>query len=248
MLRERVFHPLVIGLFSVLFFHFTIARYLDLTALALHLTVVLIVTTLLTLLLGHLLRDRYKAALITSINIVLFIIYASIVTTLPDFYLVLEESQIAPNLLIFPVWLYLLYFSITRLMTTSKDLIPLTKILGWVGLVLLAGQLAFGGFALAGGSYHSSCVETPGDVNHDGRVNVGDVVDLIKYVFKNGAAPLCPEEANCNGDESINVGDVVFLINHVFRNGETPRTSPPLPGDQAASSPENDRLLPEERV
>jgi hypothetical protein len=30
------------------------------------------------------------------------------------------------------------------------------------------------------------------DVNHDGKVNIGDAVYLIGYIFRTGPAPSCP--------------------------------------------------------
>jgi len=62
------------------------------------------------------------------------------------------------------------------------------------------------------------------DANHDGRINVGDAVYLINYVFKSGPAPapypICSGDANC--DCKINVGDAVYVINYVFKTGPTP--------------------------
>jgi hypothetical protein len=61
-----------------------------------------------------------------------------------------------------------------------------------------------------------------GDANDDVRVNVGDAVFLINYVFKNGPAPnpLAAGDANC--DHRVNVADAVKIINHVFKSGPAP--------------------------
>lgn len=61
-----------------------------------------------------------------------------------------------------------------------------------------------------------------GDANGDRRINVGDAVFLINYVFKSGAEPSPKCAGNANGDSSINVGDAVYLINHVFKGGPSP--------------------------
>ena len=61
-----------------------------------------------------------------------------------------------------------------------------------------------------------------GDPNGDGDINVGDVVFLIQYIFRSGAAPKPAIVANVNGDEEVNVGDVVYLINHIFTGGPAP--------------------------
>ncbi|MCP4570313.1 MAG: hypothetical protein GY841_22255, partial [FCB group bacterium] len=70
-----------------------------------------------------------------------------------------------------------------------------------------------------------------GDVNNDCRVNVGDVVFIINYVFsKPGAlAPDPLESADVNHDEAVNVGDAVYLINFVFKGGPAPGLLPPTP-------------------
>jgi hypothetical protein len=61
-----------------------------------------------------------------------------------------------------------------------------------------------------------------GNVNGDGFIDVGDVIFLINYLFKNGPSPdpLQVGDANCDGN--VDVGDVVYLINYLFRNGPAP--------------------------
>jgi hypothetical protein len=65
----------------------------------------------------------------------------------------------------------------------------------------------------------------PGDVNNDSLVNVGDVVSLLNYLYRNGSDPCVMEAADPNADCKADVGDVVYLINYLFREG-----SPPSPG------------------
>jgi uncharacterized delta-60 repeat protein len=66
------------------------------------------------------------------------------------------------------------------------------------------------------------CQATRGDTNRDGIIDLGDVVFLINYLYKNGPAP-CPSEAgNANCDETIDLGDVVYLINYLFKGGPPP--------------------------
>jgi len=62
----------------------------------------------------------------------------------------------------------------------------------------------------------------PGDANGDEIVNVGDVVYLVNYLYKNGPAPypLAAGDANC--DEIINVGDVIYLVNYLYKGGPPP--------------------------
>ena len=63
---------------------------------------------------------------------------------------------------------------------------------------------------------------TLGDVNADGAVNVGDVVYLVNYLYREGNPPTPWEVADVNCDGVVNVGDVVFLVNYLFRGGEPP--------------------------
>lgn len=61
-----------------------------------------------------------------------------------------------------------------------------------------------------------------GDVNADAVVDVGDVVYLINYLFKNGPAPYPIQSADVNSDAVVDVGDVVYLINYLFKGGSPP--------------------------
>ena len=61
-----------------------------------------------------------------------------------------------------------------------------------------------------------------GDCTGDGDINVGDVVCLINYLYRQGTPPepLCRGDASGNG--SIDVGDVVLLINYLFKGSFGP--------------------------
>ncbi|MDD4052249.1 MAG: dockerin type I repeat-containing protein [candidate division Zixibacteria bacterium] len=67
----------------------------------------------------------------------------------------------------------------------------------------------------------------PGDANGDWKVNIGDAVYLISYIFRGGASPANPLwRGNANGDRAINVGDAVYIVNYIFRQGPRPRIGP----------------------
>jgi hypothetical protein len=72
-------------------------------------------------------------------------------------------------------------------------------------------------------NFVSSCCLKAGDANNDTKVNVGDAVFVINYVFKAGTAPSCKEQADANADSKVNVGDAVYLINYVFKAGPVPK-------------------------
>lgn len=67
-----------------------------------------------------------------------------------------------------------------------------------------------------------ACNAMCGDANGDWRVNVGDVVYIINYIFKSGPPPVSAYAGDPNADGRINIGDAVYLINYIFKSGPTP--------------------------
>jgi|GEM_PF-1986467 len=61
-----------------------------------------------------------------------------------------------------------------------------------------------------------------GDANGDDVVNVGDIVFLVSYLYKNGPAPDPIWVGDCNCDEVVNVGDIVFLVSYLYKGGPEP--------------------------
>ncbi len=61
-----------------------------------------------------------------------------------------------------------------------------------------------------------------GDVTGDGLIDVGDVVFLVNYLYREGSAPFPLMTGDLNCDEEINLGDVVYLINYLYRDGLPP--------------------------
>ncbi|MGB7061296.1 MAG: C1 family peptidase [Candidatus Zixiibacteriota bacterium] len=61
-----------------------------------------------------------------------------------------------------------------------------------------------------------------GDANGDGAVDVGDVVHIVNYLYRNGPDPDPLEGGDCNCDGQIDIGDVVYLVNYLFKNGPPP--------------------------
>ena len=62
-----------------------------------------------------------------------------------------------------------------------------------------------------------------GDVNENGNLTSADIIYLVNFVFKGGAAPLPYEAAgdtDCNG--SVTAADVIQMVNHVFKGGPEP--------------------------
>lgn len=61
-----------------------------------------------------------------------------------------------------------------------------------------------------------------GDCNNDLIIDVGDIVCLVNYLYKDGVAPDPLEAGDCNCDEIIDLGDAVHLINYLFKQGPAP--------------------------
>jgi hypothetical protein len=63
----------------------------------------------------------------------------------------------------------------------------------------------------------------PGNANADGLVDLGDVVFLLNYLYKNGPQPCTMESADPNADCAVDLGDAIYLINFLFKGGPSPQ-------------------------
>ncbi len=61
-----------------------------------------------------------------------------------------------------------------------------------------------------------------GDADSSGNIDVGDVVYLINYLFKNGPAPKPVTAGDSNNDNEVTVADIIYLINYLFKSGMRP--------------------------
>jgi hypothetical protein len=91
------------------------------------------------------------------------------------------------------------------------------------------GQVAVGrgsspSFGLNQGFWQETITEeyVRGDVNRDDIINVGDIVYLVSYLYKNGPAPNPVWVGDCNCDEIVNIGDIVFLVSYLYKGGPEP--------------------------
>ncbi len=71
-----------------------------------------------------------------------------------------------------------------------------------------------------------------GDIDHNDQINIFDIISLIDYIYKGGAAPDPYEIAEVNGKKGINVLDISFLIYYIFRQGPTPNCRLPVVSGQ----------------
>ncbi len=61
-----------------------------------------------------------------------------------------------------------------------------------------------------------------GDVNHDGYINILDVVFIVNYKYKGSPAPDPLNIANVDGIDPINILDVIYIINYKYKGGPAP--------------------------
>ena len=65
-------------------------------------------------------------------------------------------------------------------------------------------------------------VQTPGDANSDGTINVMDMTFIIGYICQGGPRPEPAANGDPNGDCVIDTSDIVYLANHIFSQGPPP--------------------------
>jgi hypothetical protein len=70
-----------------------------------------------------------------------------------------------------------------------------------------------------------------GDVDGSGQVDVSDPAGLVRYYFRDGAAPPCRDAADANDDGSLDLSDPVFVLFFLFLDGEAPPAPFPEPGE-----------------
>ncbi len=228
MIRKRIIHPVLFGLFAGLHYYSHGATEMRLPETLLIFILAIILPYMATEILARIKHDISRAALLVTAVIALLTLYALLVAWLPAFIIILDESRISWNLILLPLWCGLGYYAWKIIYKSSRVPVPGSRTLNWAGIVLVIGQLIFIAGSAIVDSNRSGCLDLAGDANNDGRVNVADVVFLTNYIFRNGPVPDCPEEGNINGDAAINVGDIVWLTQYIFKGGPAPRPSQPL--------------------
>jgi len=70
--------------------------------------------------------------------------------------------------------------------------------------------------------FGGSSVYEPGDLDHSGTIEIGDVMVLVDHLFVSETPLAYPDEAEMNGVPGITIGDIGFLINYLFLGGPAP--------------------------
>jgi len=61
-----------------------------------------------------------------------------------------------------------------------------------------------------------------GDANGDGVIDLGDVLHVVAYLYKNGPAPDPSEAGDADCSEVIDLGDILYLIAYLYKGGPEP--------------------------
>ena len=68
----------------------------------------------------------------------------------------------------------------------------------------------------------TAAVPLYGDLNNNERVDLGDVIRLIDYLYLKGRPLADPNLADVNGSCKLGIGDVEYLISYLYLGGEAP--------------------------
>ncbi len=78
-----------------------------------------------------------------------------------------------------------------------------------------------------------------GDANNDTKVNLGDIIYLVNYIFKGGPSPVIRFSGDVNANCQTNLSDLIYLVNYVFKGGPLPESCPPWGEPQNLGPPVN---------
>ena len=69
-----------------------------------------------------------------------------------------------------------------------------------------------------------------GDANSDTRVDIGDPVFSLIFIFRGGQAPACMDAVDANDDGQVDISDPVYTLLFLFQGGRSPPPPFPAPG------------------
>lgn len=76
-----------------------------------------------------------------------------------------------------------------------------------------------------------------GDANSDGRLNVTDVVFILRLLFSGAAEGGCREAMDSDNDGGIDITDAIVLLDYLFLGGPAP-ADPGPPGTECGPDPD----------
>ena len=62
-----------------------------------------------------------------------------------------------------------------------------------------------------------------GDVNNNGKIDIGDAVCIVNYMYGNENASFYETMADVNSDNKINISDCVSIVNIMYGNNASSR-------------------------
>ncbi|KPK74501.1 MAG: hypothetical protein AMJ89_06190 [candidate division Zixibacteria bacterium SM23_73] len=71
-------------------------------------------------------------------------------------------------------------------------------------------------------SDHFFAIFLAGDADGNGKVDIGDPIYLINYLFQSGLPPAPFEAGDVNLDETVNIADLIYLLIYLFSEGPPP--------------------------
>jgi len=144
----QVYHPLLFVLFPILFLYAQNAYLMRLKDVVGPLVEFVLGVVALTVILVLILRNVVKGALMATILVFLFFTFGHVVAALPDFRILFGETEIGRSGLVFLIWCLIIYYSFKSIRKSDKDFLKLTRVLNFIGLVLVAVQIIHGGYVL----------------------------------------------------------------------------------------------------
>ncbi len=70
------------------------------------------------------------------------------------------------------------------------------------------------------------CCVNRGDVNHDGNVDLDDIVYFVDWSFHGQPGPQCVDEADADGNGQTDIEDLVRVVNFIVDGGPAPAACP----------------------
>ncbi len=67
-----------------------------------------------------------------------------------------------------------------------------------------------------------------GDVNADARVDIGDAIATLGYLFGRSFQPACLDAADANDSGAVDIADAIFTLGYLFAHGAPPPAPGPL--------------------